>query len=304
MIEPQITRPSRLSWSSVSTYSECGQKWLLTRGFKLPQATWFATEGGKVVHEITEAADRAGVKGVPWEDQLKGIPSFAHKFNAGLEELAESGIEVKPSGRKLTKLGWTGGPSKKDREWWLHHGPLMIDQWMNFKKAQAEKGWRIATMPDGQLGIEVGFDVMVNDVRLVGYIDRVYLLPDGSILVLDLKTGSLSPDLQLLTYAVGLEAEYGLSADWAAFWKPLPDSEVGELTSPVDVSQRPLQRLEKVYEQASRGINAGVFLPSVSSMCTSCTMKDFCWAVNGERSSEIPSEFEIFDPATGELLVA
>ena len=164
--------------------------------------------------------------------------------------------------------------------------------------------WRIATMPDGQLGIEVGFDVMVNDVRLVGYIDRVYLLPDGSVLVVDLKSGSLSPDLQLLTYAVGLEAEYGLSADWAAFWRPLPDSEVGELTSPVDVSQRPLQRLEKMYEQASRGINAGVFLPSVSSMCTSCTMKDFCWAVNGERSSEIPSEFEIFDPATGELLVA
>ena len=302
MIEPQITLPSRLSWSSVSTYSGCGQKWLLTRGFKIPQATWFATEGGKAVHEITEAIDRAALEGESLQAQYQMAHGFGRKFLQRIAELELEGIEVKPSGRKLKELGWTGGPNKKDRDWWLHYGPEMIGQWIEQSLALRAKGWKIATMPDGQMGIEVGFDITIEGVRLVGYIDRVYLLPDGSVLLLDLKTGAVSPDLQLLTYAVGSDAHYGLSADWGDFWTPSSDSPYGKLTQPIDVAQRPLQRLEKMYQQADRGIRAGVFLPSVSSMCAGCTVKEACWAVNCEESSKVPQTFTILDPQSGELV--
>lgn len=300
MGDTQIKLPSRLSWSAVSSYAECGQRYLLERGFKVSAPTWWSTIGGKAVHEITEAADRAELKGVAWDDQLSLAKDFEPVFERLIQEELDAGREIKPSGRVLKEFGFNGGPNKKDKDWWLHWGPIFIQQWMDWKRERLSgpNAWRIATMPDGQPGIELGFDVTISDLRVVGYIDRVYTMPDGSLVVLDLKMGATPPGhLQLVTYGLGLQETYGITADWGMFWGPGPE---GPKVSPaVSLPGWPLPQVADMYGQAMRGIEAGVFLPKVSALCKGCVVNDYCWAVRGKKAAEIPAEFEMVDTITG-----
>lgn len=298
MLDAEIVTPSRLSWSSVSTYSECGNKWLLTRGFKVPEATWFATIAGSVIHEITEAMDRAEVKGIPLDKQIEYAPSFASLFEQKLAEVAEKGKEVKPSGRVLKAIGPTGGPNKKDKEWWLVYGPIFVERWLEWKKL---KGWRVAIMPDGNPGIELKFEVVLGGVPVLGYIDRVYLLADGTVACLDLKTGMMpTGSLQLATYAVGLREQYGLDADWGIYWTPGTD-EAGKMSQPIYIKDWSFERISRMYSDADRGIRSGIFLPQVTNMCVGCTVRSSCWAVAGEKSKEIPMPI-VLDHRTGEVV--
>ena len=241
-MESHIYIPRYLSWSSVSTYSECGVKWLLSRGFKVPESTWFATLAGSAIHKITEDADRAEAAGIPPHRQLNFAPDFKTEFDARIAKAVEEGKEIKPSGKILKSMSITGGPNKKDYDWWLHFGPIFIQKWMDFK---ASKGWKIAIMPDEQLGIEVEFTVELDGIPVVGYIDRVYTMADGSLIVIDLKTG-MAPtgSLQLLTYAAGLYEKFGLTAEWGMFWTPGNSSDTGLLSEPVELPKWDLNRVK------------------------------------------------------------
>ena len=51
--------PEYVSYSSLTTYMECGWLYILTRAMKVPEkpSWWFV--GGNTVHEATEKLDRA-----------------------------------------------------------------------------------------------------------------------------------------------------------------------------------------------------------------------------------------------------
>ena len=298
-MESQIYIPRYLSWSSVSTYSECGVKWLLSRGFKVPESTWFATLAGSAIHKITEAADRAEAAGIPPERQLNFAPDFRTAFDREIEEATAAGKVIKPSGKVLKSMSLSGGPNKKDYDWWLTYGPIFIQKWMEFK---ATKGWQIAIMPDGNPGIEVGFEIELAGVPVIGYIDRVYTMADGSIIVMDLKTGAVpSGSLQLLTYSAGLREAYGWEASWGMFWSPGNSSDNGQLSEPVELPAWDHERISQMYAQALTGISSGVFLPHVTPMCRGCTVREHCWAVKGESSQGIPVHFDVIERETGEV---
>ena len=294
-LDPIVRTPSRLSWSSVSTYSECGQKWLLERGFHVPSSTWFATLAGSAIHTITEARDRLELMGFTPREQIEFSPAFKAEFDR--EIAASEAPEIKPSGRKLTKVGETGGPSKKDYDWWLQWGPIFLERWMNFK---SDFGWEILTLPDGQPGIELKFEIELGGYPVLGFIDRAYVGPAG-ITLLDLKTGSMpSGSLQLKTYDLGLKQAYGIEADWGVFWTPT-GGDAGKLSNPADLRKWSDARMEGMYAAAMRGISAGVFQPHISSMCTGCSVRQHCWAVAGDLADELPEQPSVLNRTTGEL---
>lgn len=280
----KIKEPSRLSYSSLNSYVECGERWRLERGFKLNGSTWFATIAGSAIHNITEAMDRVEAgQDVP-------IPTFADEFERLLKIEADRGIEVKASGALAKTICKSGGPNKKDKEWWLHWGPLYIESWTAWK---AEQGWTIAIMPDGQLGIEVKIDSPFAGEPHLGFIDRVYVTPDGQLVIVDLKTGKEpASKLQLGVYGSGLFRKYGIRADWACYWM----AGKGELTPLTDITQYSEEYLDEQYAMAWRGIRAGIFLPNVTSMCVGCGVREFCRAVGGRRSVEIPIETVVEGP--------
>lgn len=51
--------PDYISYSSLTTYLDCGWKYVLTRAYKVPEQPSFWLAGGSAVHEVTEQLDRA-----------------------------------------------------------------------------------------------------------------------------------------------------------------------------------------------------------------------------------------------------
>lgn len=269
--------PSRLSYSSVSTYMDCGEKWKLERGYKLNESTWFATVAGSAIHQITEYIDLAELGHYGGR-----IPTFAEEFDRRLAEEAAKGVEVKASGKKLVNMSKSGGPNKKDYAWWLIYGPIAIENWIAWKR---NTDWMLALLPDGRPGIEVSIRQPIGGGEHLGFIDRVYITPDGQIVVVDIKSGNVPKSiLQLGVYRVGLEREHGLLADLGAYWM----GGDGDLAGIRDLSHLTPEWIDAQYEMAWTGIKAGIFLPNVSSMCSGCSVGSYCRANGGILSGEIP----------------
>ena len=292
-----VHAPSRLSWSAVSSYAECGERYRLEKVYKVPKHSWFSTAAGTAIHNATEFIDRATVAGIDLEDAVDFAPSFKQLFDDALEDPnrgPELGFKASQK-RGMKTITEQGGPNGKDYDWWLHWGPLYVQRYVQWR---AIRGWEIAIMPDGRPGIELGFDFKIDETRVIGYIDRVMYDPEtDSLVVLDIKSGKEpSGSLQLMTYAMGLQATYDLMPQYACFWLPASPSfykgeeadNTGRQSALVDVSDWSMERMERLYLNAERGIRAGIFLPQVTSMCSGCPVRDFCWAVAGKRHEEIP----------------
>jgi hypothetical protein len=297
--------PPSLSYSALSLYTDCGEKYRLRRGYKINEDTWFATVAGSAIHEITEQVDRAMFDGLPLADAAEMAPDFQALFDDLLAKLPE-GTVARASGKELKNIGTTGGPNKKDHEWWLHYGPIYVQRYLNWR---ADTPWEQAVLPGGVPGIECRLDMGIGGEHVVGFIDRVWHDPEtGDNIVMDLKTGQVpSGFLQLATYSLGLR-ELGVEARWGCFWTPAAEPEEGSgidggrLGSLVDLDKYTKTRLHQMYASARRGIEAGVFLPHVTGMCGSCGVRDYCWAVAGKLCREIPTSDEITSPTTGEIL--
>jgi hypothetical protein len=282
-----IELPTRLSYSSLNMYAECGEKWKLARGYHLDKETWFASVAGSAIHNITERWDLTDT-GI----EILEIPTFKQEFDRLLEIEEANSVRIKPSGKKLLKNGPNGGPNKKDYDWWLDFGPPMIERWMQWKQAS---DWFLLEVtredPTGDLvgavipAVELPFEVNADGHVVRGYIDRVYGRGDGKVVVLDLKTGALpSGHLQLATYRLGLLRQYGIDADYGTYWI----GKDGELTSLIELRRYSLAYLDNLYNMAWRGINAGIFIPNVSSMCRACPVRDYCRAVAGPKAVQLP----------------
>ena len=272
-----LPMPKRLSYSSLSSYADCGEKWRLERGYKLNGATWYATLAGSAIHEVTEKMD---LKELGLFDEE--VPTFESEFRSRVNQERKLGREIKPSGRKLKENSLAGGPNKKDFDWWLIYGPQFVQNWVDWKFL---KSWTLAIMPDGSPGIEVTVRQPMGGKEHLGFIDRVYVTPDGDLVIVDLKSGNIpTSDLQLGSYGVGLWREYGLLAEWGTYWM----ASTGQLTMLKDLSQYSEEFIDAQYEMAWNGIQAGVFLPNVSSLCKGCGVQDYCRAVGGGSSHEVP----------------
>lgn len=272
-----IELPSRLSYSSRSAYAECGERWRLERLHKVPSESWYATVAGTAVHEITELIDRQEI------GAYKGaIPEFKEIFDREIQKAEDEGILLRVSGSKRVKLCIDGGPNKRDYDWWLKYGPEMIENWSTWK---AEAGWTLATLPDGTPGIEVPLYSQMAGKDFLGYIDRLYVYPNGDLVIIDLKSGNVPASTsQLGDYKVALQRTYGLTAEWGAYWM----GTTGTLHSLTYLGEYTEELVEHQYAMTWAGIEAGVFLPNITSMCRSCGVRAYCRAKGGELSKQIP----------------
>lgn len=277
-----LTTPPRLSHSSLSTYTECGERWRLERLYNVPSESWLATVAGTAVHEVTELMDLVEIGASD-----DAIPTFKEVFDREIAYAEAKGTKLRVSGKKLTKASMAGGPAKKDYAWWLEFGPQMVEGWADWK---AEMDWTLATMPDGSPGIEIDLAQPMAGRPFKGFIDRLYITGMGELVIIDLKSGNLpSNDLQLGEYRVGLYRQHGLLADWGAYWM----GTTGRLTSLKDLTRYTEGYVDHLYEMAWRGIEAGVFLPNLSSSCVTCGVRDFCRPFGGVQSYRI----QPFEPA-------
>lgn len=267
-----LTGRNYLSYSSLTSWLDCGERFRLERVMGAPQqdAWWFI--GGHTVHTATELLDKG--------DERSPAAVFRSVWNTAIQELHDKGVDIdtiKAGGRKSAQ--W---PNKENHHYWSQMGPVMVEGWVRWRDATLHKGWQFYVLPDGTPAVEVPVQIEFDDVLVKGYIDRVFVTEDGEAVVVDLKSGSRTPDstLQLGVYALGMERNFGIKPTLGAYY----------MTRKVDIDgmnsllHYTHDVVGKWFSNAKRGIEVQAFVPHVGPFCGSCGVAKYCKAMGGDDS--------------------
>lgn len=260
-----LTGRNYLSYSSLQSYLDCGERFRLERVMNAPteNAWWFI--GGSAFHTASEYLDRG--------ETTDTAEAWNKAWDLEVSEV-DTNQPIKAGGRVSKE--W---PNKEDGDWWNAKGPGMLDQYVKWRDSRLEEGWQFLPTPGGGIAVELAIQVEFPDVLVKGYIDRVMVNDSGEVLVVDLKTGSHTPasSLQLGIYALGVQRHLGIQPTLGAYYMARK-GELSELKSLLHYSEELVGRW---FGSARKGIEEELFIPHVTSLCGTCGVAKYCAAVGG-----------------------
>lgn len=280
----------RVSYSQISGYASCGERYRLERVIGVPQTPSWALVGGKALHAATEVSDNALLNGHP---QPAPTTTFNDAFD---KEIADQEAYVAASGMDFPRETWRAAgrasktwPEKENEAWWRHHGPVFLANWQRWLSTS---GYDIHIDDQGDPAIELEInlnlgEVMGEEVTALGYVDRVLEVPGSrALMVVDLKTGSRPQptNRQLGFYRVGLKQDKGLDVPFGAFW----DARGGGTSVPADLTHYTEERLVTQAHSLVAARLGGLYLPNPGSLCSSCSVKEYCFEYMGRDAIEVP----------------
>lgn len=127
------------------------------------------------------------------------------------------------------------------------------------------------------LHTEESFQIQVGETIVVGRIDRVDKLPDGSVAIVDYKTGkardqrNADDSLQLSLYAIAAKEKWGYNVGQVSFYN-LEDN----LAVVTTRSAAHLIAARKKVEDAAEGIASGRFDARPGMHCSFCAYRSLC----------------------------
>lgn len=249
-----LTGSGSLSYSSMTSYLDCGERYRLEKVAKVPQseAWWFV--GGSALHKATEWLDLGEI--------ADPVEAWDKAFAAEIAQVED--VATLRAGGRATK-DW---PGKEDGAWWSHHGPVFTKRWVNWRD---NIGWTLAF-------VEQPFEVEIGEVMVRGYVDRGFVDSNGQGIVVDLKSGrNMPPALQLALYRLGLAKALGQTFDMGAYWS----ARTGQ-ASELHLLPRFSEELVGTWlSNVKTGIEAGLFTPRLSPLCGSCSVNQYCAAYGG-----------------------
>lgn len=266
--------PVHASYSSLSSYLDCGWRYYLERVAKIPESPAWYFIGGSAVHSATEAFDRGAT------ETAEGL--FMEAFERELaERKANSDVpeELWLAGGKPTKE-W---PERHNRAWWLAKGPAMVQGWIDWR---ARCGWEIwSPSEDPTVGVELALHVDLGGVPVKMFIDRVMVTRDGQLIVVDIKTGMTEPEsaTQLGLYACGLELTFGIRPQLGGYWM----AKSGDLGQVADLDHLTPALMGGWINDWNRARRAGIFIPHPTRRCRTCGVRDYCAAVGGKKADQV-----------------
>lgn len=267
----ELGMPKRRSVSQLQSYSNCAEAYRLERVAKAPArpAAWFTH--GQAVHKGIET----------WEESQRQLSP--EEVRTVLEDFYVTEI-AKTREKYPEEAVWMTGGFKKgwqDIEDRLNIAIWQLNDYMNQANEQAEH-WRV-------LHSEVEFNVTLGGVEVYGFIDQVVQYSDGSISVVDLKTGSKIPGnapLQLGTYAVAVERLMGIErpASGALYMLGRPATARGKEKPSrkftYNLQHWTPERLGVLYSQMDTSERQGIYLPNPTDNCHRiCGVAQFCGVV-------------------------
>jgi len=247
---------ARLSATAVETYETCPLQFKFEREWKLSRHRHAAVQYGAAMHRVLRTYyDSVRLGRTKSEEELLQL------FR---DDLATCGIE-----------------DDYQRDLYLKQGLQQLNDFL--------AGTHPASSPE-VLHTEEWFDVQIAGTNVAGRIDRMDRMPDGSVAIVDYKTGKArsqedaDESLQLSIYAIAAHQKWGYR--------------VGELVfhnlegSVAVVSKRAEFQLEEARDRVqavARGIAEGNFQPKPDFHCTFCSFRGLCPA-REKRAPNVSSQ--------------
>jgi putative RecB family exonuclease len=132
------------------------------------------------------------------------------------------------------------------------------------------------------VGVELGVETVVDGMRLRGKIDRLDRQPDGSLVVVDYKTGRAPSERYERGSMSGVQT-YALLCE-SALGQPPAQVRLLHLREPVAITTAATEqtirgqrrRTVAVWSAIERACGAEDFRPQVGPLCASCAFKSAC----------------------------
>lgn len=197
-------------------------------------------------------------------------------WNAEVDEATKKG-EIKLEDLRQSSRTTKANPDGENATWWYENGKKFVDNWVTWRD---NSNWKVWTTPEGQPAIEVMFSVEIGGILFKGAIDRIFITPDGELVILDLKTSLRTPqtDLQLQVYACLMEKVWGIRPSWGCYWM----ARTGTTSLPVNLNGFTLKKLDEMVALFQKARENDIYLPNFES-CKICSLTEYCYWVNGEK---------------------
>ena len=246
---------TRLSASAVETYKRCGLQFKLERDWRLSAKPAAAMQYGASIHRVLKTYFDSVKLGRPkTEDEL--IDLF-------LRDLAQAKILENYQQELYEKQG--------------------IAQLRDFLAS-------VRTLPAPQvLHTEQSFEIHVGPTSVAGRIDRIDRRPDGTVAIVDYKTGKArdqedaDESLQLSLYAIAASEKWGYKVGALIFYNLEENVPVITMRT-----QAQLLTARSTVESAARGIAEGKFEAKPGIHCNFCAYRSLC----PEKEKRIPHPME------------
>lgn len=252
-----------LSWSRLSKWSDCGERYRLTYIEGVEGEPSGAAIAGKAIHQVIHEAEASQA----WadDDNFAIQFSFVEHFTEAVEQAG--GPEACRWGGRKDK----DGRPNEDYQWWIQYaGPLFLARYAAIRNDDAEAG--IELYPEG-VELEVAIDVEGRHV--VAYIDQLLVTRDGEAFVRDWKSGTMLEPIQLGVYSWMLEQTPGLPGVDLGQLAYLRGTDRSKQLKHYDLrAWREL--VPRMMQDLIQGVEAGIFPLRPSPFCVACGVRAAC----------------------------
>jgi DNA helicase-2/ATP-dependent DNA helicase PcrA len=249
----------RLSASAVDTYERCGLQFKLDRDWRIPAKPAAAMQYGAAIHRV--------------------LKTYFDSVRLNRPKSSEELIDLFRLDLAAANLQET-----YQRELYEQQGVAQLTDFL--AAAQQISASQV-------LHTEESFEIQVGETIVVGRIDRIDSRPDGTVAIIDYKTGKArdqedaDESLQLSLYAIAAQEKWGYKVGALIFHnleENVPVITVRSDAQLLDARQR--------VQDAAKGIADGVFEARPGIHCNFCAYRSLC----PEKEKRIPHLAESIVP--------
>lgn len=232
----------RLSYSAISTYQKCPLSYKFQYIEKIPTKPTYHLSFGSSIHSALEFFYKVEV---PEPCSLERL----------LEELDRVWLSV-------------GYENEVQEQEYKDKGRAILTQFYH-------ENLTSFAVP---VAVEKRFSLGVDDITLVGVIDRIDRLTNGGLEIIDYKTNKklpprnkISTDLQLPIYHMAAESLYGSAPQKVTLYFLVPNERVSTRKTKSDI-----RRAQDTIKKVASGISEEKFHPFKNPLCPWCDFIELC----------------------------
>jgi DNA helicase-2/ATP-dependent DNA helicase PcrA len=246
----------RLSASAVDTYERCGLRFKLERDWRIPAKPAAAMQYGAAIHRVLKTYFDSIRAGRPKSDD--------ELLDLFRQDLADAKIQESYQHELYEQLGLT----------------QLRDFLATARSIPAEQ----------VLHTEESFEIKVGETTIAGRIDRIDSRPDGTVAIIDYKTGKArdqeiaDKSLQLSLYAIAAKEKWGYDVSALIFHNL--EENVPVITTR---SESELTGARELVKKVAQGIADGAFPAKPGNHCNFCAYRSLC----PEKEKRIPHPAEV-----------